>query len=649
MERIQNLILTLFTMVLALVPGTRSIDSLQLSNSEAASTLRPVAAGYPIILTSSANVVEYGGYATLTAQTNGMTQCMISGGIYGGGQNVFIPLWSGWTGALVSDTSFSLLCTDSVDVRYEIPIVVTVRRASPPTLTIAPSITPTNIPVLPTATPIPSPTVVSLPISSPTPTITLALPTPTLPAQATPTSVVVPNPTSSPVPPSPIASPVLARTPTPTPTPTKVPSLTQTPPTPSPTKSPTHTPTQTSTPSPTKTPTRVPTPIYPTITPVKGPPSGSASSLITSTHRYQSGFMFGGWGPHLGHLMRAADKSLWFVDDTGNDVQKVPALQYFHKEQGKWVLIGSNTTYGRVQQNFGSVLKYDVIYSYGVDVENHKIEECYFVIATRFGACNLLPFALDANANYVGAALTPSGYTMVWWTNVYEGAGSFEYIYNFGGGWNGPVKSFIGAYSDVSYINIDFQNDNSFVMLAQGVTGTAPSWNYNALIASGTLGKPIAHWSPIESVSSTDKVISTNDVWIDASGGAHLLTRTKNGGLQYGYKSSSSAQVTGAWVISNAYRGRFAEDGNGTLSVIYSQQAASGKPVIERADYAKSLIAGPLAKDKATKTTHLLPDGFGAVYALYPESRVYQLNPISDFVFAVTGSTEQGKVYAIQK
>jgi hypothetical protein len=97
------------------------------------------------------------------------------------------------------------------------------------------------------------------------------------------------------------------------------------------------------------------------------------------------------------------------------------------------------------------------------------------------------------------------------------------------------------------------------------------------------------------------------------------------------------------------YRGRFAEDGNGTLSIIYSQQNLSGSQVIEKVDYAKSLINGSLSKEPSTQSTLKLPDNFGVVYAIYPESRAYQLNPIKDFVFAVTGSVEQGKVYAIKK
>jgi hypothetical protein len=96
---------------------------------------------------------------------------------------------------------------------------------------------------------------------------------------------------------------VPTRAPSPTPTQTKIPTYT---PTPFPTKSPTHTPTKTNTPSTTRIPTKTPAIPTLTITSTPQPPRSTVPSLITSTHRYQSGFMFGGWGPHLGHLMRAS-------------------------------------------------------------------------------------------------------------------------------------------------------------------------------------------------------------------------------------------------------------------------------------------------------------------------------------------------------
>ncbi len=621
MVYIQKLILTAFTFIVTFTSGSMVHKDIPPTPEYADTGLHAVSAGYPIVLTSSAYTVEQGGYATLTSQTNGMNSCELSGGIYGAGQNVLIPLWNGWTGILSEDTSFKLICFGDTDTRYEVVVLVKANKKSlltsiPPQITEPISTTTPSPTVLVFASPIPSPTLPPLSI-------------PTLPPSSTATPSLTPTITTLP-------------TAAPTKTPPPLPTFTSTP---YPTKAPTHTPAlPTKTPSPTLTITpRIPTNTpSPTVTPKPD------HALITTAHRYQAGYMFGGWGPHLGHLLRASDKSLWYADNTGNDVQKVPQLHYYHEVSNKWVLAGSVTTYGRVQQNLGSVMKYDVIYSYGVDIENHRIEECYFITTTLVGACNLLPFATDQNANYIGAALTPSGYTIVWWTNVYEGGGSFEYIYNFGGGWNGPIKSSIERYSDVSYIHIGFKNDSDFILLAQGVSGIPPNWTYTPLLARGTIGKVVSKWSVIPSMSVSDRAISTNDLWVDRVGGAHLLTRTASGALQYGYQSSPSSEIKNSLLIKDAYRGRFMEDGLGNISLVYSSSRPKDD-VIERMDYQKSKITGSIPWDTSVRTTYGLPTGFGKVHAIYSESRIYQLSPITSGVFAVNGSANQGTVYAIKK
>src|SRR5262249_16907838 len=53
---------------------------------------------------------------------------------------------------------------------------------------------------------------------------------------------------------------------------------------------------------------------------LEGPNLTFSSSLIDASHRYQPGAMYGGWGAHLGHLLRSSGNELWFVDDSGNDV-----------------------------------------------------------------------------------------------------------------------------------------------------------------------------------------------------------------------------------------------------------------------------------------------------------------------------------------
>src|SRR5262245_34337246 len=52
----------------------------------------------------------------------------------------------------------------------------------------------------------------------------------------------------------------------------------------------------------------------------EGPSLTFSSSLINASHRYQPGAMYGGWGAHLGHLLRSSANELWFVDDSGNNV-----------------------------------------------------------------------------------------------------------------------------------------------------------------------------------------------------------------------------------------------------------------------------------------------------------------------------------------
>lgn len=51
---------------------------------------------------------------------------------------------------------------------------------------------------------------------------------------------------------------------------------------------------------------------------------------ITTEHRFIAGKMFGGWGPHLGHLARTSAGEPWFVDDTcsqsPNDALREPSL-----------------------------------------------------------------------------------------------------------------------------------------------------------------------------------------------------------------------------------------------------------------------------------------------------------------------------------
>jgi hypothetical protein len=95
--------------------------------------------------------------------------------------------------------------------------------------------------------------------------------------------------------------------------------------------------------------------------------------VIHQAHRAIPGAMFGGWGPHLGHLVRrgpaadAPDGEQWFVDDAcapgACDVNRNTRLDYLRLRGNTWERVDSQPLPAGVQQNVGSVLVGDRIIS----------------------------------------------------------------------------------------------------------------------------------------------------------------------------------------------------------------------------------------------------------------------------------------------
>jgi hypothetical protein len=117
---------------------------------------------------------------------------------------------------------------------------------------------------------------------------------------------------------------------------------------------------------------------------------------------------------------------------------------------------------------------------------------CKYAPASGPLGCAPLPFTLGVDANYIGAAISPTGARMVWWTDVVDGGGgTFEYVVDYGGGWNGPRAGSAGGYDDASYINIAFgagSDQGRFTMHVQLVSGLAPNWTFLGAVGSGDLG-----------------------------------------------------------------------------------------------------------------------------------------------------------------
>lgn len=66
---------------------------------------------------------------------------------------------------------------------------------------------------------------------------------------------------------------------------------------------------------------------------------GIKSHQLTNQHRFQTGAVGGFWGHHLGHMVRTSTQGLWYVDDTGNNGNRNPAINYHHFDGMKWTLV----------------------------------------------------------------------------------------------------------------------------------------------------------------------------------------------------------------------------------------------------------------------------------------------------------------------
>jgi hypothetical protein len=363
-----------------------------------------------------------------------------------------------------------------------------------------------------------------------------------------------------------------------------------------------------------------------------------SSSLINAVHRYDTNLMFGGWGAQLGHLLRSASNGLWFVDDNGNDVNVNAGLGYYRYLNGAWVNVASQTFPGVVQQNTGSVISDNMIFSYGVDVQNNHIIECYFDTSNAdysYHACNALAFDTGADSNYIGATISKSGSKVVWWTNT---TGTFSYIYNFGGGWNGPITSPLPGYTDFSYVYARLNSDNShidFLGASAHQLGGA-SGGYDAIYASTTLGTEISNW---ELLYANGTGLET---WIDPSGGAHFLTYG-SATPEYFYKPAGGVLTNEPPLPDSGIVGARIIETSTTANLVMS--FADGTVTYKTIRLTD--INGAINWSSLSSQNIALPPGLGVI-SMYPESAMYQTNPPQELDFAINGYNNQGLVYYIQ-
>ena len=367
------------------------------------------------------------------------------------------------------------------------------------------------------------------------------------------------------------------------------------------------------------------------------------TAVITSEHRAIPGAMFGGWGPHLGHLVRLTS-GLYWVDDAcavgSCDVNTNARVDYWKIDGVTMTKVASVTLPGGVQQNTGTVASADTLFTYGVAVTGKDLVECSYKPGNATApACAPLGLDVGPSANYVGAAIHPTGTRLVWLTNVSDGGGgSFRWYANYGSGWNGPRTGGIGGYNDASYINagfLDRATPGKFVMFAELVSGNAPSWTFSGGIGVGDLATttPVT-WALAPSIEG-DPTITTSDLFVDPdTNDIHVLARAKSGALVYLHRANGGAWSAISVVDLSSIAGRFCFV-SGRLFVAHGT-GASGF-VIREVDRG----GGALSFTKHAPVSVPLPQGFEHVVGAYPEASTYQTTNVGGVNLALVSSGKE--------
>lgn len=360
-------------------------------------------------------------------------------------------------------------------------------------------------------------------------------------------------------------------------------------------------------------------------------------STITEDHRAIPGVMFGGWGPHLGHLVQAAGDTYW-IDDLCTrtmpgdcDVNVNRRVGVFRNGVYGWKQLATIPLDG-IQQNTAAVADTDLIYVYGMDSSAQRVIECRYELSGTHG-CSAIDIATGALANYVGAALLGAA-RVVWWTNVVDGGGgSFSYIVNYGGGWNGPRTGPIGGYNDCGYAHVSMRPDGTVDAFCQVVAGLAPSWTFGTLVgtAPADLDEPV-EWRNALVSPPGDPIISTNDLMVDTIGTSHLLARSQSGAAVY-YAGTAASSYTRVAVLPATYRARWLPFDD-RVALVRDVEGSQVRVAISP--------PSPSTFEISTWESIEVPmPSVGDIYAIYPIATTYQRSAPWRLEFVVVGSTDE--------
>ena len=252
---------------------------------------------------------------------------------------------------------------------------------------------------------------------------------------------------------------------------------------------------------------------------------------------------------------------------------------------------------------------------------------------------------MPAATNYVGAAVSPAGFKIVWATTVMDGGGgSFSWIADYGGGWNGPRTGAIGGYNDASYIHAAFfggARSSEMAMHVELVSGLAPNWTFTGGTGAVDIASANAATFGVLGSLANDPAISTNDVVVDpVTNDAHLVARTKSGAVAYYFRAAGGAWSGATLLFANVYRARFVLLADGRIALVYGP---NGKGLAYRVSTTRAAGA---AIDWAAlpEVTVTVPAGYASIYAIYTEAAIYQRAAPKTLNVAIVGSADQREV-----
>jgi hypothetical protein len=275
-------------------------------------------------------------------------------------------------------------------------------------------------------------------------------------------------------------------------------------------------------------------------------PDVVAHTLRVTAANRNSATMSGGWNPALRGILIMKDGSRWFAAETGANTMVNSAMIYYRLGPTGWKAVGSVALPPGIQQNMATITNGRFIYAYGV-TPGAVIETWFDTTRPRWNlatgnaiAAGGVALPPGAQANYVGAAWR-NNTRIVWWTSVGSdgSGGQWAYAYNSGRGWNGPVVSGLGGYTDVGYVRARFDDLGRMHMIGEGYVGQYPAGHRYLMTATAVLGRA-CRWIPVLPAVARSPL----DLWRTDGGATQFLYRIGPNRVGYSFGANVHAVPT---------------------------------------------------------------------------------------------------------